>query len=131
MTLEMRPRFVVGVFGEPGDYRATFMPTRPGTYTFHFTGAIDGTEIEESFTSGPDTFNDVDDPAEISFPVQDPSTAELSERIERDTARMEEALQAGEGDADTAQTLGLIGIILGAAGLVTAGTLGGLALRKR
>ena len=41
------------VFGEAGDYRADFVPSQPGKYTFHFTGTIDGEEVDEEMTSGP------------------------------------------------------------------------------
>ena len=47
--LVLEPDFEVGEFGTPGDYRAFFIPTRPGDYTFHFTGSIKGQKIDESF----------------------------------------------------------------------------------
>jgi hypothetical protein len=83
MALPLEPNFAVGAFGEPGDYRAWFIPTRPGQYAFHFSGTIDGEEVDETFTSGPRTFSDVQNPADIQFPVQDPSNGELAERIEQ------------------------------------------------
>jgi hypothetical protein len=137
MALELEPFFSVGEFGEPGDYRAWFIPTRPGTYTFHFSGTIDGEEVDEEFTSGPDTFSDVDSPSDIMFPVQDPSTGELAERIEQEIPRLNEAIDGVRADAvaraeraaeaaaatasddvDGARTLGLIGLIVGALGLL-------------
>jgi hypothetical protein len=56
------------LFGEPGGYRSVFFPTAPGDYTFRIYGTIDGTEIDESFTSGPETFSPVADPAPLQFP---------------------------------------------------------------
>jgi hypothetical protein len=56
------------LFGEPGGYRSVFFPTAPGDYTFRIYGTIDGTEIDESFTSGPETFSPVADPAPRQFP---------------------------------------------------------------
>jgi hypothetical protein len=54
---------------EPGGYYSVFFPTAAeGDYTFRIYGAIDGTEIDESFTSGPETFGPVEDPAPLQFP---------------------------------------------------------------
>lgn len=131
MALELEPNFAVGAFGEPGDYRAWFIPTRPGQYTFHITGTIDDEEVDETITSGPRTFSDVNDPQEIQFPAQDPSTGELAERIDREVPRLtseienvraETVAQASEAadDAERARTVGLIGIVVGAVGIVAA-----------
>jgi hypothetical protein len=127
MALELEPNFAVGEFGEPGDYRAWFIPTRPGQYSFHFTGTIEDEEIDETFTSGPRTFSDVSDPAEIQFPEQDPTTGELADRIDREVPRLTTAIddvhaastQASD-DADDARTLALIGLVVGALGVVVA-----------
>ena len=35
-------------FGIPGDYRAWLIPTRAGTYSFHFTGTIDGEDVDDA-----------------------------------------------------------------------------------
>jgi len=56
---------------DPGSYVAPFIPTLPGDYTFHILGEIDGTEIDETFESGPNTFEPVVDPAELEFPSRD------------------------------------------------------------
>ncbi len=66
----LEPFFEPGEFGTPGDYRAWFIPTRPGQYSFHFSGTIDGEEVDETFTSGPGTFDDVENPQSVQFPVQ-------------------------------------------------------------
>ena len=124
-TLE--PNFEVGEFGTPGDYRAFLIPTEPGQYSFHFSGTIDGEEVDETFTSGPGTFDDVENPQAAQFPVEQPSTGELAERIDREvprlTASIEEAQAAANAaadDASSANTLGLIGIIVGTVGLIVA-----------
>src|SRR5690349_7624408 len=39
-TLSVAPNFEVGGDGIPGDYRAWFIPTTAGVYTFHFTGTV-------------------------------------------------------------------------------------------
>jgi hypothetical protein len=63
MELELEP-----VFNDPGHYRATFFPTAPGAYTFHITGEIEGNEIDETFTSGPETFSEVEPIEPYQFP---------------------------------------------------------------
>jgi hypothetical protein len=127
MPLELEPNFAVGAFGEPGDYRAWFIPTRPGQYTFHFSGTIDGEEVDESFSSGPRTFSDVHDPSEIQFPAQDPTTGELAERIDREVPRLtteiDDARAASSDAVDEAtgaRTLGVIGLVVGGLGLLVA-----------
>lgn len=112
-TLAMEPNFRVGAFGTPGDYRAWITPTRPGRYTFRFTGTIGEQNIDESFTSGPQTFDDVTDVTEIQFPAKDPSTAQLAERLNREIPRMEDRIAAVDGRAGTSRTLGYVGIGLG------------------
>jgi hypothetical protein len=134
----LEPNFAVGAFGEPGDYRAWFIPTRAGQYTFHFTGTIEGEDVDQTFTSGPRTFSDVEDPKQIQFPVQDPTNGELAERIDQEVPRLtsasEEAgaaataavedAQAAAGDASSAQTLAILALVVGALGVVlAAGTL--------
>lgn len=119
-------------FGSPGEYRAYFIPSQSGPYTFHFTGTIDDEEIDETFTSGPDTFSEALDPLSAAFPAIDaPTTTELADRIEREVPRLsgeiEDARAAAMAradevadDASSAQTFGLIGLIVGAVGLIVA-----------
>lgn len=63
MALELSPRW-----NEEGAYESAFFPTAPGDYTFRIFGTIDGTEIDESFTSSPEGFSSVQDPAPLQFP---------------------------------------------------------------
>jgi hypothetical protein len=134
ITYEMEPAFIVGVFGDPGNYNADLVPTRPGTWEFRIYGTVEGEEVDEVFTSGPDTFNDIQDPAETAFPAADPNNAELSERIQTEADRVatvQSEAETAKDDASSARTLGLIGIIVGALGLVAAVTVGTMAMRKR
>jgi hypothetical protein len=131
-TLE--PNFAVGAFGEPGDYRAWFIPTRAGQYTFHFTGTIDGEDVDQTFTSGPRTFGDVEDTNQIQFPVQDPTNGELAERIDQEVPRLTSATeearaaattavedsQAAADDASSAQTFAILALVVGALGVALA-----------
>jgi hypothetical protein len=129
--LSVEPFFEVGEFGTPGDYRAWFIPTRAGQYSFHFTGTIRGTKIDETFTSGPKTFGDVDNPTDAEFPVQDPTNGELGERIDREIPRLEASITdvktsvdrsvgSAVDDVSSARTLALVGVALGALGLIAA-----------
>ena len=56
------------------------VPTRPGAYTFHFTGTIRGDAIDETFKSSDTTFDDIKAASEVEFPAKDPSTGELAQR---------------------------------------------------
>ncbi len=117
--------FEVGGDGTPGDYRAWFIPSQPGPYTFHFTGAVHGTKIDESITSGPKTFDVVQDPAEAAFPtVNTPTTQELADRIQQDATRLSDATAAvttAKSAADSAKTVAIIGVVVGLIGIVVGG----------
>jgi hypothetical protein len=84
-------------FDTPNEYLGYIIPTRPGTYSFHVTGTVGGQDIDEMFTSGPDTFNDIQNPADAEFPEQDPSRGEIAEAVERLTGRVEN--QASEEES--------------------------------
>ena len=100
-TSTMRPQF-----GEPGSYRADFVPSRPGQWTFRFYGTVADVQVDETFTSGPETFNDVQSLSEESFPAQDPSIGELAERLEQELARVNERLDALDGGGANEDTSG-------------------------
>jgi hypothetical protein len=85
-------------FDTPNEYLGYIIPTRPGTYTFHVTGSIGGERIDETFTSGEDTFDDVNNPTEAEFPVQDPTRGELSEKLDRVASRVDAIGDAGGSD---------------------------------
>src|SRR5919106_1667009 len=103
-------------FGEDGSYNADLFPTRPGTYEFHFHGTVQGEEIDEVFTSGPETFSDIEYPASIAFPVADPSAADLSERLERETVRLASDVEANGGGGTPAPPPSFVGRLGGPAG---------------
>ena len=133
LELAMEPNFEVGEFGTPGDYRAWFIPTAPGPYTFHFTGTIKGQRVDETFKSGPDTFDEAKDPAEIQYPVKQPAASQLATRADRENARVNAALteerNQAKDDAASARTLAIIGLIVGALGLLAGGA--ALFMRRR
>jgi hypothetical protein len=104
------------VFGQPGAYRSVFFPTAAGPYSFHVTGDIEGTPIDETFSSGPDTFGEVEDVAGGQFPVQYPATGDV--------------VRDAEAGADAATTA-TIGLVLGGAGLLVGLVALGLTIARR
>jgi len=84
-----------------GAYTARFIPTRAGQYTFHLTGTIKDEAIdvkvepEEVVTAG-----------QFAFPEALPSVRELSDQ-----------LTAAQAQARAAQSLAIVGVVLGALGL--------------
>jgi hypothetical protein len=61
--LKLRP-----VPDEPGHYTADLIPTRPGDYSFHVTGMIEDTPVDETFTSADGKFGTVEPIEDIQFP---------------------------------------------------------------
>src|SRR5439155_1269471 len=90
--LALEPAFDVEEgFGTPGGYQASLIPTRPGTYTFHFVGSVKGQKVDQTFTSSEKTFDSPHAPSEVEFPAQDPSTADLASRLDRLSPRVDTA----------------------------------------
>ena len=113
LPLELHPRF-----RQPGAYNGEFVPTRPGSYVFQFSGTVEGQPVNEVFESGPGRFNDVQAVAPLQFPDKVPSGVEL-----------QRALAAAEGRAAAATILGVVGLVAGVAGLLLAAW--ALASRRR
>jgi hypothetical protein len=117
MPMALTPTFDPDTgFGTPGDYRAFFFPTAPGNYTFHFAGKIGTQAVDESFSSGPTTFATVEDPMNAQFPAKAPSTAQLSQRLDTVLPRLNSSTSSSAG-----RTYGIVGIVLGAFGLIVGG----------
>ncbi len=53
---------------EPGVYTSIFFPTAVGDYSFRIYGEIEGTAIDELFTSSPQGFDSVKDITPLQFP---------------------------------------------------------------
>jgi len=85
-----------------GKYAAYFIPTIPGSYTFHFTGSINGNPIDQSFDSGPNTFADVQPASALQFPrkLPDPTTVQSQ-------------LSSAESEAAQGRILGIAGLLVG------------------
>lgn len=115
-------------FGEPGEYRANFVPSQAGDYTFHFTGTVDGEKVDKEMTSSPKTFSSVESLNNAAFPPVDaPTNEELASRIDQESTRSADAIDAAtaaaasaEDAASSAKTVGLIGVVLGALGIIAA-----------
>jgi len=122
-------------FGEPGDYRAFFIPTAPGAYTFKLTGSLGGKKINQSYTSGKDGFDEIVDPSEAQYPAPEPTGSQLTTRLDRETDRINAVVAADREAADneiaSARRMATIGLAVGALGLLAAIAVGVLALRRR
>lgn len=80
-------------WGQPGEYNAPIMPTAPGEYTFHLTGAIHGEPVDIEVTSGDETFDSVKGTSEIEFPAKLPTLTEVVTRLDQ----IDERMASGEG----------------------------------
>lgn len=73
MALEILP-----LFGEPGSYIGYFFPMAEGDYSFRLFGEIGGNPLDETFTSGPETFSQVVPREPLEFPKLSASTAKVN-----------------------------------------------------
>jgi hypothetical protein len=109
--------------GQFGEYNAPIMPTAPGDYTFHLTGAIHGEAVDITVTSSDETFETVRGTSEIQFPAKLPAVPDLVTRLDRVDARLTSA-EGAQTAADRALLvgggLGLLGVLVGAAALLVA-----------
>ena len=120
-TEKTEPMDLTPAFGVDGEYRAYIIPTRPGTYTFHIFGTVAGEEFDEFYTSGEagenersvGQYNDIRTPADVQFPAQDPSNADLDEQLVAVTTAADDA----EGTASLALILAIIGSVVGLGGI--------------
>ena len=130
--------FVFEPLEEPGQYQAPFVPSQAGAYTFTLSGTLKVVAFDLSLTSGPKTFDEVQDLAGATFPPVDaPTSADLAARIQRESDRTAEALTAAtaaasdaKDAADSAKTIGIVGIVVGTVGLIF-GIVAFTATRKR
>ena len=128
VMMPLEPRFGDD-WGTPGDYRSFFVPTQAGAYTFELKGKLGDQKVNLVVPSGPETFGDVNDPAKAAFPaVKDPTTTQLAQRLDRESARLTAATAAAaaaqrdaEEAASQARLLAFGGLLVGLVGLVVAG----------
>jgi hypothetical protein len=75
-------------FGVPGTYEAQVVPTKVGDYTFHITGTVNATKIDEKFESGPGRFGGVEEIAPLQFPNTVPSNSALAAKLDDANAKV-------------------------------------------
>lgn len=147
-SLALEPAFDgVEMTGPLGEYDAALVPTAPGDYSFHVTGAIDGTLVDLSAASGEQTFDPVVSSADLQFPAKVPDLGEVATRLDRIDGRItalqsaepglaalpevQAAIAAAASAGTTANQALLIGSLLGGAGLVLAAIALWLSMRVR
>ena len=114
--------------GIPGEYEMHFIPTAPGNYTFHISGKVNGTPVDETVTGSDKTFATVDNPTDVEFPTKVPSATDISTKVDRVASRV----SAVEGrsippDSQPLAVAALVAaVVLGGAGIVI-----GLGARRR
>jgi hypothetical protein len=94
---------------QPGEYRSEFVPTRGGDYIFTLTGAIDNVQIREQFDTADGKIDSIRPLADQQFPVVAGGPADVAS-----------AVRSAQADAQTARTIGLVGIGIAVLGLLTA-----------
>jgi hypothetical protein len=104
--------------GIPGDYEAPIIPTAPGDYTFHVTGTIHGTAIDETVTSSESTFESAIAPTDIEFPIAQPNLGEVATRLDRIDARVADAAAAADQAGNAASQALIAGLLLGGLGVL-------------
>lgn len=107
---QTRPLNLARDANDPTIYRAVFVPTQPGDYTFRIFGTLDGVEFDEEFRSSGTTFPGVTAIGDTQFPAEIPAGQGLLD-----------AFAEAEEDADRARTFGVVGVLLGVAGLLAGG----------
>jgi hypothetical protein len=96
-------------FGQPGYYLADLVPTRDGDYVLTFVGSIGSDQINEKFDTADGKFNAVQPATDVQFPIAAPEPAQIVAE-----------LQGTRAAAQTAQTIGLVGVGVGVIGLLAA-----------
>jgi hypothetical protein len=115
------------VRGQPGSYRADFIPTRAGSYIFTFSGTIEGMNVNERFESGPGRFNDVESAETVQFP----ETVPLANEAVRTARSANERAAEAEAAAANARSVAIAGVGIGIVGiLIGAAALGASFLRR-
>lgn len=101
------------MFDDPGHYVAEFIPTAPGDYRVRFFGSIEGNPIDETFDSGPDTYDTV----VASDAIQFPFVLESNREIRNAAQGALDAAQNLEDDLATTSSNASLGMIIGIAGV--------------
>jgi hypothetical protein len=105
--------------GIPGEYEMHFIPTAPGNYTFHLSGTVKGTPVDETVTASDKTFNTVQDSTAAQWPNKVPSPAELATRVDKQAPRIDavqasakQGVNSADDSANHALVVGVIALIV-------------------
>ena len=94
------------------------IPTKAGTYSFIFSGTVNGDAVNETFESGPGRFDDVESPTGLQFPpvagAADPTQQAQAANDAAQTALQRATLLGGGG-----LLVGVIGLIVGVVALTS------------
>jgi hypothetical protein len=105
-------------FGLPGKYTADVIPTKVGTYSFSFSGTLNGDPVNQTFESGPGRFDDVASATSLEFPVAVPATADLAQQTQAANDVAQAAMQRATLFGLGGIAVGLIGIVLAVVALL-------------
>jgi hypothetical protein len=105
--------------GVAGAYDGRTFPTAIGTYSFRIFGTIEGNNVNETFTSGPNTFGNIVAPE--GFPDPLPINQDLEESLGGLDQRVVSLESDSGSGGDSAMTVAVIGVVLGALGLGVGG----------
>jgi hypothetical protein len=117
--------------GIPGDYEAPLIPTALGSYTFHVTGSIHGTALDETATSSETTFDDVVATTAIQFPTALPGLDQVVTRVEKTDGRVGAAQTAADDAKASASVSLIVGVAVGGVGILVGLAALALAIRGR
>jgi hypothetical protein len=106
-----QPLALAARFGQPGKYQGYVVPTKAGDYTFHLTGTVGTTNIDEKFQSGPGRFGSIESAEALEYPEKVVANSDLAARV------------------DSIQTLVIAAIVV--AGVAVLLSAGGLVMRRR
>ena len=101
----------------PGAYDGRIIPTALGSYSFKFTGTVEGLAVNETFTAGQGTFGLIEEGNQFPNPI--PSNQQLDETLKGFEERIVnlESGNGGGGNAGTAMAVGIAGVVFGLLGL--------------
>ena len=108
----------------PGRYEAAFIPTAIGEYEFRIFGDIEGESVDETFTSGPDTFDTVESADAIQFPSTFRSARQLENAVygaQDEAAVATDEARRGSNSANIALGIAIIAALAGIAGAALGG----------
>ena len=103
-------------FNTPGAYNLSLTPTKTGSFTFTFTGTLEGIAINEKFTAGPGTFGLIEEPK--AFPQSLPAIQDVAKSV--DALREGSVSGANKSDSSSSETalnIAIVSLIVGSAGL--------------